>query len=184
MLTLPLLLSAYILNNRILNSTGLGSRTCRHRPSRPNYHRTVCLQAHSQPHLQNTKFYKHILAILTVPRTSVDRIANEAILETCMKHAVTTKSNSPAHAHAHGARISVVLRRQDGDLPKLNELRGYVGEVYSMAWDCALGLDSPHIHQMNSTKTSDSYWNTKAENNRGQILDVIGRCSIFRWHLL
>ena len=133
-------------------------------------HTTVSLHQTLGP--SNTKFYKHILAILTVPRTSLDRIANEAILETCMRHVVTTSSTSKTPAHPHGARISVVLRRQDGHLPQLNELRGYVGEIYSMAWDCALGLDSspPIQNQMNSTH----FWNSKAENNGGQILDVIG----------
>lgn len=72
--------------------------------------------------------YKHTLAILTLPETSVDRIANEAILETAMKHTTS--------------KLSIVLRCQDGKLPKINELRGYVGEMYSLAWDVVLGLDT------------------------------------------
>jgi len=130
-----------------------------------------------------TKFYKHILAILTVPRTSVDRIANEAILETCMRHVLRTTNSKTATSSITDEipRISVILRRQDGHLPKLNELRGYVGEVYSMAWDCALGLDSPPLptsttpDAIRNNSTINSVWNTKAENNGGQILDVIGR---------
>ncbi len=71
--------------------------------------------------------YKHTLAILTLPQTSIDRIANEAILETCMKHT--------------SDKLSVVLRCPDNKTPKLNELRGYVGEIYSMAWDAVLDVD-------------------------------------------
>ena len=71
--------------------------------------------------------FNHTLAILTLPETSVDRIANEAILETAMKQTTS--------------KLSIVLRCQDGKIPKINELRGYVGEMYSLAWDVVLGLD-------------------------------------------
>ena len=71
--------------------------------------------------------YKHTLAVLTLPTTSKDRIANEAILTTCMAHT--------------SSKLSVVLRCQDGITPQLNDLRGYVGEVYSLAWDVVLNLN-------------------------------------------
>lgn len=71
--------------------------------------------------------FKHALAILTMPYTSVDRIANEAILER-----VLTTTN----------KLSVVLRCQ-GPTPSLACLRRYVGEVYSQLWDCAVGTQDP-----------------------------------------
>jgi len=82
--------------------------------------------------LSQSPSYEHTLAILTLPQTSRDRIANEAILETCVKH---TKQ-----------KVSIVLRCQDSNTrpnPKLNDLRGYVGEIYSLVWDSVLGLDKP-----------------------------------------
>ncbi|KAL7524597.1 hypothetical protein ACHAWF_001012, partial [Thalassiosira exigua] len=75
----------------------------------------------------------HVLAILAVPRSASARIANEAILET----AISVTSD----------KLSVVLRSSPpGDAQgasdvTLTELRRYAGEVYSMAWDAALGLD-------------------------------------------
>ena len=77
--------------------------------------------------------YRHTLAILTLPLTSTDRIANDAVLETAMART------------SH--RVSVVLRGTDshqqgkGGRPTLSELRSYVGEIYSAAWDCTLGFD-------------------------------------------
>jgi phosphopantetheine adenylyltransferase len=35
-------------------------------------------------------------------------------------------------------KLSVVLRCQDGVTPHLHELRGYVGEIYSLVWDVVL----------------------------------------------
>ncbi|KAL3793456.1 hypothetical protein ACHAW5_001631 [Stephanodiscus triporus] len=86
----------------------------------------------------------HTLAILTMPHSASARIANEAILETAMS--VTSR------------KLSVVLRATsrddlddddcdgddddyDEDVVSLTQLRRYAGEVYSMAWDAALGLD-------------------------------------------
>lgn len=82
--------------------------------------------------LSQSPSYEHTLAILTLPQTSRDRIANEAILETCVKHTQQ--------------KVSIVLRCQDSNTrpkPKLNDLRGYVGEIYSLVWDSVLGLDKP-----------------------------------------
>jgi cytidyltransferase-like protein len=73
--------------------------------------------------------YKHVMAILTMPYTSLDRIANEAILERVLP---TTN------------KLSVVLRC-DGATPSLACLRRYVGEIYSQLWDCAIGQQDPDI---------------------------------------
>ena len=85
----------------------------------------------------------HTLAILTMPHSGSARIANEAILETAMS--VTSR------------KLRVVLRATfrddldddcngddddyDKDVVSLTQLRWYAGEVHSMAWDAALGLD-------------------------------------------
>jgi cytidyltransferase-like protein len=37
-------------------------------------------------------------------------------------------------------KLSIVLRCQDGITPNLEDLRGYVGEIYSLAWDVVLNL--------------------------------------------
>lgn len=73
--------------------------------------------------------FKHVLAILTMPYTSLDRIANEAILERVLPN--TNK-------------LSVVLRCE-GATPSLASLRRYVGEIYSQLWDCAIGQQDPDI---------------------------------------
>merc|ERR1719223_1399304 len=58
--------------------------------------RTSSLSSSASTNNEELKNYKHTLAILTFPLTSFDKIANEAILETCMKYT----SN----------KISIVLR--------------------------------------------------------------------------
>ncbi len=85
------------------------------------------------------------MAILTLPKTSIDNIANEAILETCMKH--TTD------------KLSIVLRCPDNFQPKLNELRRYVGEIYSMAWDVVLNVQPPMDPKKNQSTTDDELLN-------------------------
>jgi phosphopantetheine adenylyltransferase len=79
---------------------------------------TTALQAHDD--------FKHTLAILSMPSTSTDRIANEAILNKAVQH--TNK-------------LSVVLRAQ-GKNPSLARLRRYVGEVYSTLWDVATSVEN------------------------------------------
>jgi cytidyltransferase-like protein len=67
--------------------------------------------------------YQHTLAILSMPYTSTDKIANEAILDQAIQHT---------------RKLSVVLRCQNDDdrnAPSLSRLRRYVGEVYSTLWD-------------------------------------------------
>jgi cytidyltransferase-like protein len=67
--------------------------------------------------------YQHTLAILSMPSTSTDKIANEAILNQAIQH--------------KPKKLSVVLRAQ-GRNPSLARLRQYVGEVYSTLWDVAM----------------------------------------------
>ena len=66
------------------------------------------------------KQFEHATAILAMPYTSIDRIANEVIL-----NKVLPRTN----------KLSVVLRCE-GACPSLATLRSYVGEVYSQLWDC------------------------------------------------
>lgn len=72
--------------------------------------------------------YQHTLAILTLPKTSTDKIANESILTTSMSETTNT------------GKLSIVLRCPDGYSPSISDLRGYVGEIYSLAWDIVLNL--------------------------------------------
>ena len=67
------------------------------------------------------KKWAHTLAILSMPSTSTDKIANEAILNQVVQDT---------------SKLSVVLRAQ-GKNPSLSSLRRYVGEVYSTLWDVA-----------------------------------------------
>lgn len=66
-----------------------------------------------------------------MPSTSVDRIANEAILETALRQGAP--------------KLSIVLRSADDDYTShsIASLRKYVGEVYSNLWDCEMGSDHP-----------------------------------------
>eukprot|EP00559_Dactyliosolen_fragilissimus_P003145 CAMPEP_0184865940 /NCGR_PEP_ID=MMETSP0580-20130426/19860_1 /TAXON_ID=1118495 /ORGANISM="Dactyliosolen fragilissimus" /LENGTH=445 /DNA_ID=CAMNT_0027365343 /DNA_START=313 /DNA_END=1650 /DNA_ORIENTATION=- len=103
--------------------------------------------------------FQHTLAILTLPLTSTDRIANEVILETSMKH--TCVKNG---------RLSVVLRCRDDVRPKLNHLRGYVGEIYSMCWDTALGLATTMTVKNGKENGDDENYTLEDEVS---LLDVI-----------
>lgn len=72
---------------------------------------------------KNPKQFQHTLAILSMPYTSTDKIANEAILDQAIQNT---------------RKLSVVLRCQNDDdrnAPSLSRLRRYVGEVYSTLWD-------------------------------------------------
>lgn len=83
-----------------------------------------------------------------MPQSASARIANEAILETAIS--ITTE------------RLSVVLRTNTGGTNSLTgegysnvsltQLRRYAGEIYSMAWDAAVGLDEKESSQ---TTTGD-----------------------------
>ncbi|KAG7355009.1 phosphopantetheine adenylyltransferase [Nitzschia inconspicua] len=72
--------------------------------------------------------FQHTLAILSMPTTSTDKIANEAILDKAVKHT---------------RKLSVVLRCQGDTSPSLARLRRYVGEVYSTLWDVAMASGDP-----------------------------------------
>ena len=90
---------------------------------------TSCQAQVDQHGDDSPKKYEHILAMLTIPYTSIDRIANEAILNTAVAHA----SN----------KVSVILRCEGGESPSLASLRRYVGEVYSTLWDFAMASGDP-----------------------------------------
>jgi len=66
-----------------------------------------------------------------MPSTSVDRIANEAILETALRQGAD--------------KLSIVLRSDDysAGSHSIASLRKYVGEVYSNLWDCEMGSEHP-----------------------------------------
>lgn len=72
--------------------------------------------------------FQHTLAILSMPTTSTDKIANEAILDKAVQHT---------------RKLSVVLRCQGDTSPSLAQLRRYVGEVYSTLWDVAMASGDP-----------------------------------------
>jgi len=96
--------------------------------------------------------FGHTLAILTFPRTAIDRITNELILEEAMSHTSNT--------------LSVVLRCRD-NLPHrtpLSDLCSFVGEVYSVAWDAA-------CEKASTTTTNDD--STKEEEEELDILNVV-----------
>ena len=74
------------------------------------------------------KKFKHAMAILAMPYCSLDRIANEVILNTVLPRT---------------DKLSVVLRceslpNSNIQAPSLPRLRRYVGEVYSQLWDCVM----------------------------------------------
>ena len=91
---------------------------------------------------------------MSVPSTSIDRIANEAILETAI---------------AQTDKLSVVLRCQDtatggGLQPSLVSLRGYVGEIYSQLWDLVMdefpgrGVPNVVVYPQNLPNTAPESW--------------------------
>lgn len=122
-------------NNSFQKKNNSNSNYKRHN----NRHHLVTLEAttttrSTQSQTTTIKTYKHTLAILTLPTKSTDRIANEAILSTCMAH--TTD------------KLSIVLRCRDDVTPHLHDLRGYVGEIYSLAWDVVLNLKQPQSGEL------------------------------------
>ena len=90
----------------------------------------LCVSEGVNP-VKNKNNYKHTLAILTLPLTTPDRIANEAILEQGIEY-----------THRNG-KLSVILRCRDDDAPSghsLPSLRRYMSELYSAAYQ-VLGKD-------------------------------------------
>lgn len=90
----------------------------------------VSLQLHAS---SAQRSFQHGLAILAMPYTSLDRIANEAILETALQQRTS--------------KLSIVLRSDDvhASSHSIASLRKYVGEVYSALWDCEMGSEHPEI---------------------------------------
>ncbi|KAL7565239.1 hypothetical protein ACA910_014537 [Epithemia clementina (nom. ined.)] len=104
----------------------------------------------SPPHAVSKRPYKHVMAILSVPCTSIDRIANEAILETAI---------------AKTDKLSVVLRSEDSRSSRsLVSLRGYVGEIYSQLWDLVMdefpgrGVPDVVVYPQNLPNTAPESW--------------------------
>lgn len=82
----------------------------------------------------NGEKFQHVLAILTMPYTSMDRIANEAVLQEALQHT---------------SKLSIELRCEGGKAPSLASLRRYVGEVYSQLWDFAMASeDAVHFNDV------------------------------------
>lgn len=115
---------------------------------------------------QGAKF-KHTLAVLTVPSTSIDRIANEAILDTAIQHGAE--------------KLSVVLR-SEGKTPSLASLRRYVGEVYSTLWDCVMATGNPDsldvvVYPQNLPNAAPEQW----INHQPDLDSVCSHDSICGW---
>lgn len=71
-------------------------------------------------------FFPPLLTFAFFPESSIDRIANEAILEKAIKHTTGT--------------LSVVLRCRDQEPHRtpLSDLNAFVGETYSFCWDLVI----------------------------------------------
>lgn len=96
------------------------------------------------------KPYKHAIAILAMPFTSIDRIANEKII-----NAVLPKTD----------KLSIVLRCESERSPSIARLRRYVGEIYSQIWDCVMYEESARatlpdvvVYPQNLPNTAPESW--------------------------
>lgn len=96
------------------------------------------------------KNFKHAIAILAMPYTSLDRIANEKII-----NAVLPKTD----------KLSIVLRCESERPPSLARLRRYVGEIYSQIWDCVMYEERPRaelpdvvVYPQNLPNTAPESW--------------------------
>jgi cytidyltransferase-like protein len=94
--------------------------------------------------------FKHAIAILAMPYTSLDRIANEKII-----NAVLPKTD----------KLSIVLRCESERPPSLARLRRYVGEIYSQTWDCVMYDETPRaklpdvvVYPQNLPNTAPESW--------------------------
>jgi cytidyltransferase-like protein len=125
---------------------------------------TVCFS--QATNTEGAKF-KHTLAVLTIPSTSIDRIANEAILDTAVQHGAE--------------KLSVVLR-SEGKTPSLASLRRYVGEVYSTLWDCVMATGNPDsldvvVYPQNLPNAAPEKW----INHQPDLDSVCSHDSICGW---
>ena len=130
--------------------------------------------------------HDHTLAILTMPHSASARIANEAILETAMS--VTSRKLSVILRATSSEGVGLYNNNNDDDdamdvesktskfdgIVSLTQLRRYAGEVYSMAWDAAFGLDERERNSIINNNTDDDL---SDDNNKiatgGQLLDLI-----------
>lgn len=121
----------------------------------------------------DNKLYKHTLAILTLPVTSSDRVANTAILQKAIS------------CTAPSQKLSVVLRCRDDDTAhSLPALRRYVGEIYSVAWDLISTSESSE-NLLNLIVYPQSLPNTPPEqwiHHRTDLDCVCSHDSIIGWH--
>lgn len=103
-----------------------------------------------------------------MPHSASARIANEAILEAAIS--VTSTKLSVVLRTNTGGSNSVTGEADDSNSVTLTQLRRYAGEVYSMAWDAAFGLDERSSSSSSST-TASSSGNTITSGS--QLLDLI-----------
>lgn len=128
---------------------------------------TTSLHAVTGKSGQNERF-KHVLAILTMPYTSMDRIANEAVLYEALQHS---------------SKLSIVLRCEGGKRPSLTNLRKYVGEVYSQLWDFSMASEDA-VHFNDVVVYPQNLPNSAAENwlyHRKDLDAVCSHDSICGW---
>ena len=126
-----------------------------------------CYAASNDAEVSKIK-YQHTLAILSMPSTSTDKIANEAIL------------NQAVH-NTH--KLSVVLRAQ-GRNPSLSSLRRYVGEVYSTLWDVAMSSTGNPDHFCDIVVYPQNLPNAAPEqwiNHASDLDSVCSHDSIVGW---
>ena len=114
----------------------------------------------------NRKRHKHTLAILTMPHSASARIANEAILETAIS--VTSEKLSVVLRTNTGGSTSKTGEADSNEMVSLTQLRRYAGEVYSMAWDAAFGLD-----ERENTKANNDAGGGSTITTGGKLLDLI-----------
>lgn len=105
--------------------------------------------------------FNHVLAILTMPYTSMDRIANEAVLYKALQHT---------------SKLSIVLKCEGGKAPSLASLRRYVGEVYSQLWDFAMATEDA-VHFNDVVVYPQNLPNTAAEQWIYHLPDLDAICS-------
>ena len=122
------------------------SRLIRHATLYENSERSIDIDANGIP----KKPFQHAIAILAMPYTSLDRIANEKII-----NAVLSKTD----------KVSIVLRCESERPPSLARLRRYVGEIYSQIWDCVMYEESPRaklpdvvVYPQNLPNTAPESW--------------------------
>ena len=124
--------------------------------------------------------HDHTLAILTMPHSASARIANEAILEIAMS--VTSRKLSVVLRATSGEGVGRYdddafdesrSAKFDGVVVSLTQLRRYAGEVYSMAWDAAFGLDERERSSDDDSIDDDDVYENEKIATGGRLLDLI-----------